>query len=582
MARREKGPGWSFSAPFFSDGELVAKMKKRGVILALLLSLLMGWGALASVASVQDEMATVAADERGHVALLGSLPAVLGVAQPFIDQGVLALLRTYPTPERYVAEAPLVYFPDGPPPDLVVQLYEVTAEATAVPDILQTIQNAAADWDVVVEREQLSWLSYLPQQFLVSGPCATLAQTLEMVPGVFPQAMVDWDGEMACAGNEQIWQLVIEDDMRVAEKVTAVNALTHTITAQPNHLLLGTSRDYIAGSPYGPFAPDAGPRQPGPQPYTGQGVQVVVYDNIAYPLTVGETITTSFQGVSVTVSYPVALPGDLPQGPRAVPGHGSFVTSAAIALAPDANFHLVAVLNETAVGDEFTWYQAMAYMLDQTRPISQTLTGNVYNYSFALEITPTLNLTGTAALDQALRVIDDHNILQAASAGNDSAFTAAPLPMTWPAQHTVTVGVTAVIWNDSGLSCYANQGELAIWGGGIGRGQGSCTPTAILAQCINGSHAEYCVTGWDPTSSTSYAYGLGTSYATPQVVGLAAQGIQSQGNNPGDWPAPALIRDYLHGLVAINPDPANLQIGVIGNPYPDLNGRSLYLPLIMR
>ncbi len=556
-------------------------LQNRLRVVVLVLPLFMVWGVLASVASVQDEV-TVATDERGHVALMGSLPAVLAVAQPFVDDGVLALLRTYPTPERYLAEAAAGYFPDDPPPDLAVYLYEVTAEPTAVPDILQAIQNAAADWDVVVETDQLSWLSYLPQQLLVSGPCATLAQTLEMVPGIFPQAVVDWEGEMACADNKQIWQLAIEDGMRVAEKVTAVNALTHTITAQPNYLLIGSSRDYIAGSPYGPFAPDAGPRQPGPQPYTGAGVQVVVYDNIPYALTVGESITTSFQGVSVTVSYPVALPHDLPQGPRSVPGHGTFVTGAAIALAPDAAYHLVAVLNETAVGDEFTWYQALAYKLDQTRPISHTLAGSVYNYSFTLEMTPTLNLTGTAALDQALRVIDDHNILQAASAGNDSAFTTAPLPMTWPAQHPLTVGVTAVIWNDSGLSCYANQGELAIWGGGIGRGQGSCTPTAILADCSNGSQAEYCVTGWEPASTTGYAFGLGTSYATPQVVGLAAQGIQSQGNAPGDWPAPALIRAYLHGLVASNPDPANLQVGVIGNPYPDLHGRSLYLPLIVR
>jgi hypothetical protein len=561
---------------------MMIRSKWFRLVAALVLPLLLAWGALASVASVQDEMMTVADDERGHVALLGSLPAVQGVAQPFIDQGALALLRTYPTPERYVAEAPVVYFPDGPPPDLAVHLYEVTAEATAVPNILQAIQNAAADLDVVAETDQLSWLSYLPQQFLVSGPCAAIVQTMEMAPGVFPQVMIDWEGDEQCAHNEQIWQLLIEDGARVVEKVTAVNALTHTITAQPNHLLVGASRDYIAGSPYGPFAPNAGPRQPGPQPYSGAGVQVVVYDNIPYALAVGETITSSIQGVSVTISYPAALPSDLPQGPRAVPGHGSFVASAAVALAPDADFHLVATLNETAVGDEFTWYQAMAYMLAQTRPISHTLAGSVYNYSFTLEITPTLNLTGTAALDQALWVIDDHNILQAASAGNDSAFAVAPLPMTWPAQHTVTVGVTAVIWNDSGLSCYANQGELAMWGGGIGRGQGSCPPVAILTQCASGSYPEYCVTGWDATSTTNYAYGLGTSYATPQVVALAAQGIQSQGNLPGDWPAPSLIRGYLHNLVLLNPDPINLQIGVIGNPYPDLDGQTLYLPLIMR
>jgi hypothetical protein len=579
------------------EGKLMKSHSKRGVGLVLLVSLLLSWGVFTSVAtraieqplpgqySVAIEQNSIVSEplsERGHVALLGSLPAVEGVAQLFIDQGVLTLVRTYPTPERYVAEAPVIYFPDGPPPDLALHLYEVTAEPTAVPDILQAIQEAADEGNIIAETEQLAWLSYLPQQFLVSGACSTIAQTMELVPGVFPQTILDWDDGTQCADNEQIWQFIIEDEERVMDKVTIINTFTDTLTAQPNHLLVGTSRDYIAGSPYGPFEPDAGPRQPQNQPFTGQGVQVVVYDNIPYPLAAGESIDTNFQGVSVTVSYPFSLPTDLPLGPRPLSGHGTFVSSAAIALAPDADFHLVAIMNETAIGAELSWYQAMAHVIDETRPLSQTFRGSVFNYSFSLEITPTLGLTPTAAMNQALAAVDAYNIVQAASTGNDSAFTSTALPMTWPAQHTATVGVTAVIWDDSGLSCYANQGEIAMWGGGVARGQGSCTPAAILAQCLNGNHPEYCVTGWDPNSATNYAYGLGTSYATPQVVGLAAQAIESQGNPPGDWPDPDLIRDYLHDLVIDNPDPGNLEIGVIGNPYANLTGHTLYLPLLIK
>jgi hypothetical protein len=567
------------------EGKPMTLHKRFGLLLAIGLPLLLVWGMVRSVAGSQYSGSSVqysASSERGHVALLGSLSAVMEVAQPFIDAGELALLRTYPTPERYVAEAPVIYFPDGPPPDLALHLYEVTAEPTAVPDILQAVQTAAADQDVSAETEQLYWLSYLPQQFLVSGPCEVLAQTMEMVVDVSWKTSVVWDAGAQCAGNEQIWQFVIENEERVIEKVTAVNALTDTLAAQPNHLLVGTSRDYIAGSPYGPFEPNAGPRQPQNQPYTGQGVQVVVYDNIPYPLAAGESIGANFQGVSVTVSYPFSLPTDLPLGPRPLSGHGTFVSSAAIALAPDANFHLVAIMNETAIGAELNWYQAMAHVIDETRPLSPTIRGSVFNYSFALEITTTHGLTPTAAMNQALTAVDAYNIVQAASTGNDSAFTSTPLPMTWPAQHTVTVGVTAVIWDDSGLSCYANQGEIAMWGGGVARGQGSCTPATILAQCLSGNHPEYCVTGWDPDSATNYAYGLGTSYATPQVVGLAAQGIESQGSPPGDWPDPDLIRDYLHDLVIDNPDPGNLEIGVIGNPYANLTGHAIYLPLLIK
>ena len=147
-----------------------------------------------------------------------------------------------------------------------------------------------------------------------------------------------------------------------------------------------------------------------------------------------------------------------------------------------------------------------------------------------------------------------------------------------PARHPSAIGVTAVVWGDSGLACYANQGEVATWGGGIVRG-GACT-VDIVTECVNGNHPEYCVVGWDPASPTGYAYGLGTSYAAPQIAALVAQAIEQAGNGPGAWPDPGAMQTSIYSQVTTNPDPANIQVGIIGNLYQDTGSQLIYLPVV--
>lgn len=569
--------------------------KWRGLVAAIVLPLLLSYGLLTVFASQVNGGAAEQSPgeqrpvieqqgERGHVALMGSLVNVTSVADPFVTQELLALARIYPTPQRYLAEAPTDYFPGTPPPDLVVHLYEVTADSADVPDVLAAVQQAATDLEVVAETEQLSWLTYLPEQLLVTGPCQVITEIVKPFPGVVPQAIVEIGAPPGapCADNIQIWQFIIVDEQPVAAKTAALNKLTEVIVAQPNHFIVGASRDHIAGSPYGPFAPGAESRSPRSQPYSGQGVLVGVYDTVPYTISVGERLTATIQGVPVTVSYPYPLSPDLPIGGRPVSDHGTFVAGAAIALAPDASFHLLKVLNDSAIGSEFGWYQAMAYLVDEMLPISHLLAGGVFNYSFTLEVTPTLMITRTAAVMQAVAAVDHLDIAQMAAAGNESSFTPLPLATAWPARHPAALAITAAIWDDSALSCYANQGEVAIWGGGIARGQGSCRPAGIIAQCVDDSHPQYCITSWATASATEYAYGLGSSYATPQVAGLAAQGIESLVVVGDEWPAPSLVRAYVHNLVTGNPDPNHLEIGVIGNPYAVSIGHALYLPVLMR
>ena len=57
-------------------------------------------------------------------------------------------------------------------------------------------------------------------------------------------------------------------------------------------------------------------------------------------------------------------------------------------------------------------------------------------------------------------------------------------------------------------------------------------------------------------------------------------GHTKPGHPTGRLATPSLIRSYLHNLVVSNPDPVNLQTGVLGNPYPDVTSYLLYLPLL--
>src|SRR5690606_21454336 len=103
--------------------------KWRGLVVAIVLPLLLGYGLLTVFASQGnggsagespgDQRPVQQQDERGHVALMGSPVNVDSVAEPFLTQELLALARIYPTPQRYLAEAPTDYFPGTPPPDLV-------------------------------------------------------------------------------------------------------------------------------------------------------------------------------------------------------------------------------------------------------------------------------------------------------------------------------------------------------------------------------------------------------------------------------------------------------------------------------
>ncbi len=514
-----------------------------------------------------------------NVALIGVADQVDSLATPFVDSRQIKLLRRYPNPSSYLAEAPVEYFPTLPV-NLALHLYEITTRNDEGQEILGQIIDASAAHDVAVEHTDLDWLSFVPAQLVLTGSCSNIVQIVTNLPGLGEPKIVDLEfptDSPDCGDNQQIRLYPITNEQQVTVRVDAINDIATTVVAQPNHVMVGSpSEDYIAGSPAGPLLPQAQPWPMAGAGGSGKNVRVLIFDTVPFALVPGQTIQESYQGIPITVSYPIALPAELPVGGLSIAAHGTFVASAAMDVTPDAQYYLLKVLNDSGLGDEFTFIQAASQAITESLAVSQTLAGVVMNYSFVSEITPTLP---PPAMTAFVAAVNDLNITQVAAVGNDSAIAPEPFPMLYPARHEVVLGVTAVTWNADALSCFANEGEIAIWGGGPGRGLDNCDLAAIVAQCIDNSHPEYCTTGWDPNSPTNYAYGLGTSFAAPLVTGLAAQDIAASTATLGNWPSPDTIRAEVHARVTHNPAPASIEIGAINNPY--LVQVQLYLPFVM-
>jgi subtilisin family serine protease len=110
-----------------------------------------------------------------------------------------------------------------------------------------------------------------------------------------------------------------------------------------------------------------------------------------------------------------------------------------------------------------------------------------------------------------------------------------PQPALRPASYPVpfVIGVAA---SDQALgrSCFSNAGDIAAPGGGLDPNPTAprdCTPSAFtdgLRTCSgSGRDCPYGVISFSPSvTTTGYALWSGTSFATPQVSGLAALLLQ--------------------------------------------------------
>lgn len=273
--------------------------------------------------------------------------------------------------------------------------------------------------------------------------------------------------------------------------------------------------------------------------------------------------------------------------------HGLFVASMAYAVAPDASFRLIEVLEDDGEGTYGNLLDAVAaYLVDHgdfstSLPHSKTVLNMSLGYpaedplaiadpiraqllAALATYTPTsqdakdladLLNGGTATLDKYLAEARKMGAVVVAAAGNDSGFAS-----TWngsdgtqyPARFTSTVAVAAsngVAASGTGVekrrSCFSNQGQLLAPGGGLvgDANTGNCpadTMTAIIACQSHGNCPEALVGLVDPdlaelensdngspwatdSFTNGHAYWEGSSFSAGLVSGLAALAFERKG-----------------------------------------------------
>ncbi len=308
---------------------------------------------------------------------------------------------------------------------------------------------------------------------------------------------------------------------------------------------------------------------------TGENVRVALFDSspfeqtgcyrfdgwLSFPPTRRERTTP----LEIHTWRPVAVPVTVP-GPADldidISDHGLFAAGLTYGVAPEAELHLVEVLNSHGQGDLHSLLRAMVWFTEEVLDCSdghlhlteaeQLLTGTIYNLSLVArpdnegddlppelrdiicEVAALFNYPQTPfpviSLELIMQMIVDRGGVIVSAAGNGSAGKRVPLTAGLPAAYVNVIGVGAS--NQKGeRSCYSNEGDLYAPGG-----DGRADP-ASKSGCVPGHTT--CATGdancpFGVVSVASklpggpgFAYWVGTSFATPLVSGLAALRLEA-------------------------------------------------------
>ncbi len=262
---------------------------------------------------------------------------------------------------------------------------------------------------------------------------------------------------------------------------------------------------------------------------------------------------------------PVAVPVTVP-GPTDldidISDHGLFAAGLTYGVAPEAELHLVEVLNSHGQGDLHSLLRAMVWFTEEVLDCSdghlhlteaeQLLTGTIYNLSLVArpdnegddlpadvrdiicEVAALFNYPQTPfpviSLELIMQMIIDRGGVIVSAAGNGSADKRVPLTTGLPAAYDNVIGVGAS--NRQGQrSCYSNTGDLYA-PGGDGRddpaSQSGCVPghTTCATGDANCPFGVVSVASKLP-GGPGFAYWVGTSFATPLVSGLAAMRLEA-------------------------------------------------------
>jgi hypothetical protein len=207
-------------------------------------------------------------------------------------------------------------------------------------------------------------------------------------------------------------------------------------------------------------------------------------------------------------------PTDVPGG--AMSGHGTFIAGLLKLVAPNADVMVYRVLDSSGMGDGYSIADAvLRAVADSCRIISLSL-GMVGFHD---------------ALDEALKLAHQNNVLVVTSAGNDSTDLGSIFP--FPAERTYCLAVAAV-----------DSADLKADFSNFGVKIDLCAPGTMV---------------YGPYPGSIYAWWNGTSFAVPFVAGVAALVLQVHPDYTIDQVDTALLASA-RNIDSLNPD----YVGLLG------------------
>ncbi|MBK7142994.1 MAG: S8 family serine peptidase [bacterium] len=208
-------------------------------------------------------------------------------------------------------------------------------------------------------------------------------------------------------------------------------------------------------------------------------------------------------------------PTDIPGG--AMSGHGTFIAGILKLVAPQADIMVYRVLDSSGMGDGYSIADAVLQAVtDSCRIISLSL-GMVGFHD---------------ALDEALKLAHQNNVLVVTSAGNDSTDLGSIFP--FPAERTYCLAIAAV--DSAGLKAdFSNYGTKVDL----------CAPGTMV---------------YGPYPDSIYAWWNGTSFAVPFVAGVAALVLEEHPEYTIDQLDTALMASA-RNIDSLNPE----YVGLLGS-----------------
>ncbi len=276
----------------------------------------------------------------------------------------------------------------------------------------------------------------------------------------------------------------------------------------------------------------------------------------------------------------------IPHHEFAMPDHGLFVAGIVHDIAPEAELHLIRVLNDDGVGDLYALEDVLRSLPDRFLPSSgdgdarlvvnlslgsavpvprrryfqrwlpraHEASGGAWPADVALA--NELLEGAHAGLLRTMQWLYDRGVLVVAAAGNDGLrrhLNGVPPPPRYPAYYEPVLAVAAADADGSPAS-YSNRGDVVPFGNGVTTFGGSVSVPGARKPPVSDENAILGVYS-SPTlpdgsrNETGWVRWAGTSFSTPIISGLAARLWQQ---DAGQSPAQLMqrIRDSAHNITS--------------------------------